>query len=436
MPKASSVPIRNRVRRPGHTRDRGNGVTKVLLVAATPDTGAAVAAALEGAGFAATVVSSGEDAISVLKRRRFDAAILDHDLPAVGARDLAFFVRAWCSETVPVLLGATEPETVRRRRTGVAAIGKPFRLEEFLAATRAAGRRRTARRTPAAGTREAWSPPAFADTDAQPAWAIVLMDHEPSRPQPRRLRTTLDRTALTIPEHRTIVASVAADEERLARELEGRRHPRVLLQPRDRGTAPAALLATQWIHEREPDAAVAVLSSNSVVMEPEIFMERLAEAARFVSQYGRYIVVFGARAKRPDRSHAWLACGDVIGCTDAGPVWRVERVVEAPSTETVRRGHGLWSTLAVVAQASTIVRAARDSMPGLHQQLVQVTPLLGTRHATRALTRVYRRIAPGSFFDTVLVPSRPILAVAELGGVTLGASKHAFGTDAALGVSA
>lgn len=106
--------------------------------------GPGVAAGLVQAGYAADLVTSGEDAEAALQTTHYDAAILDLGLPGIDGLTLLRQRRA-AKDATPVLV-LTARDTIADRIKGLDAGGddylvKPFDLDELLARLRALLRR-------------------------------------------------------------------------------------------------------------------------------------------------------------------------------------------------------------------------------------------------------------------------------------------------------
>lgn len=416
---------------------------RVLVVDGDPGMRVLLGETLEREGFAVTVAETGEAVIAAVERTRFDAVVLDKELPDINGLDLVFFLRHRCPGT-PVVLIAThggEPSEAAGRHRGASRyLDKPVRPSDLVAAVHeVAGHRRStsgraamSRVAPRLGPR---------DDPAGDLWGVVLAGGHSLRlrevtrrmhgqPRPRQdarlagphsmLRQTLDRVALEIPWGRTVVAGLHCHARYLEAEFGGSPPP-LLLQPRDRGTAAGVLLPAYWIRWHDPGATLAVFPSDHFVAEPRLFMDHVAEAVEFVARYPRWIVLLGAEPSEPETEYGWIMRDAVLGCTASGPVWRVARFVEKPWAASARRclaDGGWWNTGILVAKVATLVDAARQLLPALHGRFVQLAPLIGTTVETRALRRAYAALPSPDFSRAMLEQCVPILAVTPLTGVS------------------
>jgi mannose-1-phosphate guanylyltransferase len=124
------------------------------------------------------------------------------------------------------------------------------------------------------------------------------------------LGQSLDRVALAIARPRTVVVTLGSHAEYLAKEDLGSPGPRVLVQPEDRGTAAAVLLAARWIAWQDFDATVAVFPSDHLVVGEVVFMTQVVELARAVARHPQMIILLGAAPTGPDPEYGWIEPGE------------------------------------------------------------------------------------------------------------------------------
>src|SRR5262245_15046138 len=95
------------------------------------------------------------------------------------------------------------------------------------------------------------------------------------------LQATVDRANVSIPLERTVIVSSRRHLRYLLEEFPGPEQPWMLMQPEDRGTAAAILLAAQWIWWRDPEALVAIFPADHFVHGVAAFMRHVVSVAAF-----------------------------------------------------------------------------------------------------------------------------------------------------------
>lgn len=269
-------------------------------------------------------------------------------------------------------------------------------------------------------------------------WAVVLAGGEGSRLRPlverihsdgrpkqyavlmgerSLLRRTLDRTALAIPPERTVVVTTRAHAAYFAGEFADPGAAKVLVQPRDRGTAAGILLPLYWIWWRDPEAIVAIFPSDHFVSDDAGFMRHVADLFPAASRHADRILLVGVEPDSPDPGYGWIEAGAVLDRGPAGDIRTVERFVEKPSTAEARslveRG-ALWNTFVLVARASTLVRASRRALPEMSDRLRRLRAFVDTPAEARVLETAYMLSPAANFSQSVLASSARQLAVSRL----------------------
>lgn len=194
--------------------------------------------------------------------------------------------------------------------------------------------------------------------------------------------------------------------------------PRVLLEPRDRGSAAGILLAAYGIWRGEPDATVAVVMAGRAGAPAPTFVEMLEEAGRFVNRYPRWILLLGVRPGR-HTTGLWIVPDSVLDCSETAPVWRVGAIRRGTRSHAPSAGRPVFrSTGVLVAKAARLVSRGRQFLPGPHSVLLQAASLLGSRLEVRALQRTYALTPHLDLSTSLLEASVADLAVAEPAGAT------------------
>jgi len=255
------------------------------------------------------------------------------------------------------------------------------------------------------------------------------------------LHQTLDRVALLVSPGRTVVVAMQDHERYMAAELQGSSAPHVLWQPQNRGTAAGVLLPAHWIHARDPRAVVTVFPSDHFVREEIAFMGYVAEVVKFVTRHPEWIVLLGVQPTEAETEYGWIEPGERVGWMTRGPLYRIRRFVEKPSSEVASAllsGGGLWNTFVFVASVSTLIRAGRECIPDLDARLTRVAAFAGSEHEAWAIRHAYALAPRANFSRSVLALCPRPLAVAKTPGLTwcdLGTPARVARTLTTLGVS-
>ncbi len=187
----------------------------------------------------------------------------------------------------------------------------------------------------------------------------------------------------------------------MARECAELPRDHVIAEPRPRNTAPAVgVAACVALEVGGPSAAVAVLPSDHVVVDPEAFLATLAHAFE-VAEAEPLVVTLGMRPDRPETGYGYVTRGEAL----RPGVFRIERFHEKPdiagATDLVHGGRSYWNAGIFVAAARTILDELTRHAPeigGLLANVVAEGPLRGARENGAAFAALYER-APSVSFD-------------------------------------
>jgi mannose-1-phosphate guanylyltransferase len=230
------------------------------------------------------------------------------------------------------------------------------------------------------------------------------------------LEETLGRVARLVPPQRIVIVG----HERQARYHEalgvGRGGLTVLLQPEDRGTAAAILLATHWILRRDPEALLAVFPSDHFVLEQELFVDCVRSAASASSTLEGRMVLLGAHPTEADSQYGWIEPGPLVA-PDVQGVHAVHRFWEkpAPATAAACLASGcLWNTFVLVGGARVIADTGREAVPELEFRLRRAGQFAGGELERWALRHAYAYAPRADFSRAVLQRLPQALAVLRM----------------------
>jgi mannose-1-phosphate guanylyltransferase len=193
----------------------------------------------------------------------------------------------------------------------------------------------------------------------------------------------------------------------------------IVVQPQNRGTAPAVLYALARLGERRAEPVV-VLPSDHYVSDDDAFMARVESALEAVGARPDLVVLMGIAPDRPEVEYGWIEPADLVLGDCSWPIYRVRRFWEKPPLAVARRLEEtgcLWNSFVIAAQPSTLERLIACAMPDLAAALEPIRASLGTPREDDAADAVYRSLPSSDLSRGVFQRCPERLAVQPVSGV-------------------
>ncbi len=235
--------------------------------------------------------------------------------------------------------------------------------------------------------------------------------------------TLLDRTRRRVemvvtPKHTVFVVN-QAHEQYYSSILGGVSKSNLVVQPDNRGTAAAILLALTRLAATLPDASVAIFPSDQFVSDEREFVRHVEIALEVADARPELVVVLGVEPSHPDVSYGWIEPAQRID-VDRWSLYRVGGMWEKPTVEDavwlLKRGC-LWNSSVVIGRISTILGMIMVAAPELHSAFAPLRAKFPEPPSPRNVANVYKNLPMTSFSQHVLRASPVNLAVLPVAGV-------------------
>jgi mannose-1-phosphate guanylyltransferase len=250
--------------------------------------------------------------------------------------------------------------------------------------------------------------------DARPKQFCPVLGQETLLDQTRR------RCALVIPPDRTLVVLTRTHESFYAPLLRDVPSRCLVVQPGNRGTAPAILYGLLRLAAVNPMAAVAIFPSDHYVSDDEAFMAHVAAAFRALGGRPDLVILLGITPERPEVEYGWIEPAQPILARGAATLYRVRRFWEKPTPALARlllaRGC-LWNSFVMVTHVPALLALMRGAIPGLYAQFAAVRPALDGMTEGEAIRALYAQIPTTNFSRQALAGHPANLAVLPVNGV-------------------
>jgi len=209
-------------------------------------------------------------------------------------------------------------------------------------------------------------------------------------------QTSVERLKGLFPPERILVVTVAEQAAILREQSPSIPAENFLLEPMPRGTASVIGFAGVVLKHRDPQAVMAVLTSDHFIGNEEGFRDLLATAYR-VAQEG-LLVTLGITPSYPATGYGYIQLGEKLGNYGGRDVYQVVRFKEKPDEEHAREmltaGDHAWNSGMFVWLVDHILDEFGNQMPELHLQLNEIAAAWGTSAQAETLGRVWPKINP------------------------------------------
>ena len=232
------------------------------------------------------------------------------------------------------------------------------------------------------------------------------------------LEETQRRTALELADERTLYVVNQIHQPYYAPILYRHREENLVVQPSNRGTAPAILYSLLRIAVRHPEAALAFFPSDHYVSDNTKFMAHVRAALDTVRQRLDLIILLGLEPESPEVEYGWIEPTSSIN--EHPRVFGVRRFWEKPNqmlAQVLQLRGCLWNSFVMVASVRALLEIIEGSTPELYRAFACMTCLFGTRAETRAIGNLYQRLEEVNFSRRVLALRPERLAVLKVTGV-------------------
>lgn len=233
------------------------------------------------------------------------------------------------------------------------------------------------------------------------------------------LEQTRRRVALSVDPARTFFAVTRAQSLFYEELLADVPAERMVVQPSNRGTAPAILYSMMRVAEACPNSSLAVFPSDHYIDSDERFMAHVDEAFDAVEREPNLMVLLGISPNSPEPSYGWIEPGVRLDAT-LGHLFSVRRFAEKPTPEEAARmigRGGLWNSFVMVAKTRRLLQLADRALDALASSMSAIRPSMYTVFEGAAIERLYLRIPPMNFSHEVLARFPEELATIPVFGV-------------------
>ncbi len=187
-------------------------------------------------------------------------------------------------------------------------------------------------------------------------------------------QSTVERLEGFIPSERILVVTVAEQAAEMHEQVPEIPEENYIIEPAPRGTASVVGLAAAILHQRDPQAVMAVLPADHFIRNRDLF-HYLIKAAVDVARQD-YLVTLGITPTFPSTGYGYIQQGTPLSGDYKYPSYSVARFIEKPDEQTaqklLRRGDHSWNSGMFIWKTERILAEMRLQMPELSKILEQI----------------------------------------------------------------
>ena len=179
----------------------------------------------------------------------------------------------------------------------------------------------------------------------------------------------------------------------------------VLVQPHNRGTAPAIMYSLLRFRELDPDGVVAIFPSDHYFANEAGFAADVEIGFEAAERRPDRVMLLGVTPDYPESEYGWVEPGAPLGGCLPDSVCHVARFCEKPSrplASVLMKNGCLWNSFVMVGKIAAFLALIRRALPRLMDVFESIQPTLFTAREDTALREIYANIPSASFSDKVL----------------------------------
>jgi len=190
-----------------------------------------------------------------------------------------------------------------------------------------------------------------------------------------------------------------------------------LLEPQPRGTASVVGLAAVALQQRDPQAVMAVVTSDHFIANVEKF-QRLLESAYEIARQS-YLVTLGISPTYPATGFGYIQSGERLGIFRGLEAYRVKRFKEKPDLEQAQAmlasGDHAWNSGMFAWQVQDIMNEFQRQMPALYEHLQSIARLWDTPDRQSILQSIWPHLEVKTVDYGIMEGARQVAVIPAAG---------------------
>src|SRR3972149_1131409 len=234
-------------------------------------------------------------------------------------------------------------------------------------------------------------------------------------------QSTVARLEKLFPPERIVIVTVAELAREMQEQVPSIPAENYLIEPAPRGTASVVALAAAVLKKRDPQAVMAIQTSDHYIRNRDLFHYLIRTAFDVAKK--NYLVTLGIAPTFPSTGYGYIQQGEPLDGDYQYPVYKVQRFKEKPDQETAQQllhsGDHSWNSGMFIWRADAILAEIERQMPELFKAVKEVSAAWDTLKQDEVLQEYWRDLK-NQTIDYGILEKAEQVAVLPAGGLGWG----------------
>ena len=208
------------------------------------------------------------------------------------------------------------------------------------------------------------------------------------------IQETFDRINKKIPSNQIFVVTCQKYKNLVEKQLPNLPEKNIIIEPIGRNTAPCILLSTIYIQQIFENANIAVLPSDHLISNIDMFLKTLETAMEFLKSNKETIVTIGIKPDRPETGYGYIKTANKEIYLNEMKIVDVEKFVEKPDIETANQylqsGRYLWNAGMFVFNSNYMLKELKENYSSGYNLLSKLPPITDKKYQDK-LKEIYEQ---------------------------------------------
>jgi mannose-1-phosphate guanylyltransferase len=231
-------------------------------------------------------------------------------------------------------------------------------------------------------------------------------------------QSTVARLEKLFPPERIVIVTVAELAREMQEQVPSIPAENYLIEPAPRGTASVVALAAAVLEKRDPQAIMAIQTSDHYIRNRDLFHYLIRTAFDVAKK--NYLVTLGIAPTFPSTGYGYIQQGEPLDGDYKYPVYKVQRFKEKPDQETAQQllhsGDHSWNSGMFIWRADAILAEIERQMPELFKAVKEISAAWDTPGQDDVLQEHWRDLK-NQTIDYGIMEKAKQVAVLPAGGL-------------------